>query len=235
MTTRIAVLASGRGSNLAALIEYIRSTEVRSSGRVALVISDRADAGAIAIARGAGIETRVLTTAPDSADELAALLHGAAADLVVLAGYLRLVPSAVVHTYRGHIVNIHPALLPAFGGPGMYGTRVHRAVLDSGARVSGATVHFVDDAYDRGSIIAQWPVPVFGADTEETLAARVLRVEHMLLPRVVEAVAAGRIRLGEDGRVHGALETAVPDAVFTLLQRPEDATLGHDITTALAR
>jgi folate-dependent phosphoribosylglycinamide formyltransferase PurN len=115
-------------------------------------------------------------------------------DLVVLAGYLKLVPADTVSAFDGRMVNIHPALLPAFGGPGMYGIRVHRAVLASGATVSGATVHLVNAEYDRGPIVAQWPVPVQPGDTPEALAARVLQVEHRLLPAVVLAAArAGRV------------------------------------------
>jgi folate-dependent phosphoribosylglycinamide formyltransferase PurN len=106
------------------------------------------------------------------------------------------------------MLNVHPSLLPAFGGPGMYGRRVHAAVLAAGARVSGATVHFVDEAYDRGAIAAQWPVPVFADDTPESLAARVLRVEHALLPPTVAAVGAGRLALGADGRARGAFAVA---------------------------
>src|SRR6185436_1036035 len=97
--------------------------------------------------------------------------------------------------FTGRIVNVHPALLPAFGGPGMYGQRVHQAVIESGARVSGVTAHFVDEVYDSGPIIAQWPVPVFPSDDATSLAARVLRVEHLVYPRVVDAVAAGRTTL----------------------------------------
>ena len=113
-------------------------------------------------------------------------------DLLVLAGYLKLVPAAVIARYRHRIVNVHPALLPAFGGPGMYGRRVHEAVLASGARESGATVHLVDEVYDRGAILAQRRVPVLPGDTPDRLAARVLEVEHRLLPAVVLAAAAGR-------------------------------------------
>ena len=125
------------------------------------------------------------------AGELLAALEAHGVQLVVLAGWLQLLPPAVVSRWEGRIVNIHPALLPAFGGSGMYGLRVHRAVLDSGARVSGATVHLVDERYDEGRIIAQWPVPVLPDDTPETLAARVLRVEHLLLPAAVERIATG--------------------------------------------
>jgi len=115
-------------------------------------------------------------------------------DLVVLAGYLRLVPAEVIERYRDRIVNVHPALLPTFGGAGMYGHRVHEAVLASGALESGATVHLVDEVYDRGPVLAQARVPVLPGDTPDRLAARVLAVEHRLLPAVVlAAAAAGRV------------------------------------------
>jgi folate-dependent phosphoribosylglycinamide formyltransferase PurN len=157
---------------------------------------------------------------PRDGEAMLALLEAHDVDLVVLAGYLKLVPREVVARFRGRMLNVHPALLPAFGGEGMYGQRVHQAVLDSGARVSGATVHFVDDKYDRGPIVAQWPVPVYATDFAETLAHRVLRVEHLLLPRVVQAVAAGRVTLAADGSVVGPFRDGPPDAAFTL---PRDA------------
>jgi folate-dependent phosphoribosylglycinamide formyltransferase PurN len=130
-------------------------------------------------------------------------------DVLVLAGYLKLVPSVVVNAYHGRLLNVHPSLLPAFGGEGMFGMRVHESVLAHGARISGATVHFVDEYFDRGAIVAQWPVRVLAGDTPETLAARVLRVEHQLLPRAVAAVASGTVHLGSDGRVHGDVD--LPD------------------------
>jgi phosphoribosylglycinamide formyltransferase 1 len=126
-------------------------------------------------------------------------------DLIALAGYMRHVPPEVTRAYHGRVVNVHPALLPSFGGPGMYGARVHRAVLSADASESGPTVHFVDDVYDHGAVIAQWPVPVLRDDDEHALARRVLRAEHLLYPRVVDAVAGGRVRLGDDGRVIGDL------------------------------
>jgi folate-dependent phosphoribosylglycinamide formyltransferase PurN len=122
---------------------------------------------------------------------------------VALAGYLRLIPAEVVRAFAGRMVNVHPALLPAFGGPGMYGQRVHDAVLASGARLSGPTVHFVTEHYDEGAIIAQWPVPVHAADSAQSLAARVLAAEHRLYPWCIAALAAGDISLGADGRAHG--------------------------------
>src|SRR5690606_19281583 len=119
--------------------------------RVVLVLSNRADAGGVELARSRGVPVAVLDDYR-SGDEWLARLEAAGVDLVVLAGYLKLVPAAVVSRYHGRIVNIHPALLPDFGGPGMYGRRVHEAVLASGARETGATVHLVDEEYDRGAI-----------------------------------------------------------------------------------
>lgn len=182
---RVAVLASGGGTNLQALLERL-DRAVPVTVRVTRVIASRPDAGALARSRQAGVPSVVLGD-PDDADELLRALEGT--DLAVLTGYLRLVPAAVVARFRWRLINIHPALLPAFGGPGMYGRRVHEAVLASGAMISGATVHYVDEQYDRGPIIAQWPVPVRGDDTPETLAARVLEVEHQLLPLVVLELA----------------------------------------------
>ena len=160
--------------------------------RVALVASDRSGAGALERARRARVPAAVLNRPADAA-ELLALLEGARAQLVVLAGYLKLVPAEVVARFRWRMINIHPALLPAFGGPGMYGARVHEAVLASGASESGATVHYVDEQYDRGPIIAQARVRVEAGDTPAALAARVREVEHRLLPQVVLDLAR-RIR-----------------------------------------
>jgi phosphoribosylglycinamide formyltransferase 1 len=138
--------------------------------------------GALVRARRAGVPTTVLRDPSDPGEVLSAL---ADAQLVVLAGYLKLVHASVVARFKGRMINIHPALLPDFGGHGMYGRRVHAAVLASGAKESGATVHFVDEAFDRGEIIAQEKVPIEPGDTPDTLAARVLEAEHRLLPRVV--------------------------------------------------
>jgi len=176
---RVAVLVSGGGTNLQALLDALHDSPI---ARVARVISSRPDTGALARARSAGVPTTVLRDAGDPAELQSAL---ADAQLVVLAGYLKLVHPSVVARFRGRMINIHPALLPDFGGPGMYGRRVHEAVLASGAKESGATVHFVDEEFDRGAIIAQERVPVHHGDTAETLAARVLEAEHRLLPKVV--------------------------------------------------
>jgi len=179
----VAVLVSGGGTNLQALLDALRDSPV---ARLVRVVSNRPDATALERARQAGVPTAVLRD-PGEVGELAAALGDAG--LVVLAGYLRRIPPAVVARFRLRMINIHPALLPAFGGPGMYGRRVHERVLASGAAISGATVHYVDEEYDHGPIIAQWPVPVRPGDTPETLAARVLEIEHRLLPLVVLELA----------------------------------------------
>ena len=182
---RIAVAVSGGGSNLQALLDALPPG---SATVVVLVLSNKRAAGGLDRAEEHGIPT-VTFTDPASADEWLGLLKRHRIDLVVLAGYLKLVPPGVISAFRGRILNIHPALLPAFGGPGMYGKRVHQAVLDAGATESGCTVHLVDEAYDRGAILAQARVPVLPGDTAEALADRVLAAEHELLPKVVLAAA----------------------------------------------
>lgn len=218
---RIAVLASGGGSNLQALIDHLDGRGDTRPADVALVVSNRTGTGALERATRRGVPASVVP--PADGDALARALRDADIDLVVLAGYLCLVPEAVTRAFEGRMLNVHPALLPAFGGRGLYGARVHRAVLASGARVSGATVHFVDAHYDRGPIAAQWPVPVFPSDSAETLAARVRRVEHLLLPRVVERVARGDITLDGSRGASGA--TSPLHAAFTL-DRCSDEQLG---------
>jgi phosphoribosylglycinamide formyltransferase 1 len=190
MTMRIAVAISGRGSNLEALH---RALATSAEAVIVVVLSDRPDASGLERARGWGVATEVLPNPEDGAFWIA-LLHRYAVDLVVLAGYVKLIPAEVITAYRGRIINVHPALLPAFGGRGMYGHRVHQAVLASGAQETGATVHLVDEAYDHGASLAQARVPVLPGDTPELLAQRVLEVEHRLLPAVVlAAAAAGRL------------------------------------------
>ena len=200
--TRVAVLASGNGTNLQAILDHQSALGNAASAHVVLVASNHADAGALTRARDAGVTAVALDRASRTTG-LAALMTTHRIELVALAGYLRLVPPDVVSHFRGRLLNVHPALLPEFGGPGMYGHRVHEAVLASGVKESGATVHFVDEEYDRGPIIAQWPVPVLPDDAPEALAERVLAVEHMLYPAALDAVASGRVTLGADGRVTG--------------------------------
>lgn len=185
MSMRVAVCVSGGGSNLVALLEEFGAG---SEVEIVLVISNRPSAGGLERARERGIPAIVLR---DPADEVEwiALLERHQVQLIVLAGYLRLVPGAVIQRWQGRILNVHPGPLPDFGGQGMYGLRVHTAVLESGRKESAATVHLVDEEYDRGPVLAAAPVPVLPGDTPESLAARVLKAEHRLLPAVVRAAA----------------------------------------------
>ncbi|MGQ0814770.1 MAG: phosphoribosylglycinamide formyltransferase [Gemmatimonadota bacterium] len=228
MTVRLAVFASGGGSNLQALIDRFQVVK-ESPVRIVLVLSDRENAGALQRARTAGIYGTVVEVEGRPVDfvarEMLAALEGADIDLIALAGYLKRVPPAVIRHYRDRILNIHPALLPAFGGKGMYGLRVHRAVLDSGCTVSGPSVHYVDEEYDTGRIIAQWPVPVLPADTPESLAARVLEVEHILYPAAVELVA-GSLSRG----VHVVRDEIVKSC---FVQIPQPAPAEPDLRRAL--
>lgn len=202
MSLRIAVLLSGRhgrGSNMQAIAEAC--AEGRIDGQVVSVIGNFADSPALARARELGLSAHHLSSRLEEteyADRLLTALQDADAYLICLAGYMRKLPDAIVAQYAGRIMNIHAALLPAFGGQGMYGHHIHQAVLDYGAKVSGCTVHFVDADYDTGPIILQTPVPVEENDTPETLAARVLVAEHQTYPQAVALFAAGRLML--DGR-----------------------------------
>lgn len=193
------MLASGSGSNLQAIHDDLNARGPACGVELALVVSDRKSAGALE--RAGSWNLPAVHIAKERNDSLDALLIEHRITHIALAGYLRLIPQNVVRRFMGKMINVHPALLPAFGGPGMYGAKVHEAVLAAGARVSGPTVHFVSEHYDEGAIIAQWPVPVHSTDSLDTLAARVLAVEHRLYPLCVHAVATGRISLGSDGRV----------------------------------
>ena len=184
MTYRVVVAASGRGSNLVALCDALAADQAAA---VVLAIADR-PAAALDRAAERGIATHLLADYRDAA-EWQRILAAAACDLLVLAGYLRLVPGAVVAKMRGRIINVHPALLLRYGGAGMHGARVHAAVLAAGERESGATIHLVDEAYDHGAILAQGRVAVPPGASAETLAAAVLAVEHRLLPAAVRAAA----------------------------------------------
>jgi len=231
MRSRIAVLASGGGSNLQAILDHFDRLGERRGGDVVLVASDRSNAGALERASRRGVMATVHSTAKRAdTPGLGDILEQHAIDLVVLAGYLKLIPPEVVARYAGRILNVHPSLLPAFGGPGMYGQRVHHAVIDAGVRVSGVTVHSVDEVYDHGQIIAQWPVPVFPSDDAGTLAARVLRVEHLFFPRVVDAIASGRTIFNTPAAPAHAIIDARP--AFTLLSH-EDSRLAENIELAL--
>jgi|SRR5687768_104289 len=213
--TRVAVLASGSGTNLQAILDHQSALGAAAVARVVLVASDQPNVGALQRARNAGITALHLDRTARTSG-LSTILDAHRIELVVLAGYLRLVPADVVSRFRGRILNVHPALLPAFGGPGMFGHHVHEAVIASGARLTGPTVHFVDERFDEGPVIVQMHIPVDPTDTPESLARRVLAVEHKLYPAVVEAVAAGRIRLGADNSVIYGDFTAPAVADFQL-------------------
>jgi phosphoribosylglycinamide formyltransferase 1 len=185
----VAVFASGGGSNTGALLSHLDVLGERRSAEVALVVSDRESAGALDRARLRGITAHALRDYRD-ADDILQLLTGSGIRLVVLAGYLRLLPAPVVAAYRGRVLNVHPAPLPRFGGAGMYGHRVHEAVLAAGVTHSAVSIHFVDEEYDRGALIAQWPVPVEPGDSPDSLARRVLAAEHLVYPRIIDMVAA---------------------------------------------
>lgn len=217
MTARVAVLASGGGSNLQAILDYFDAQGNSRAAAVALVASDKPTSGALERARRHDVPAVALTTSQRDS-ELGTILREHAIDFIALAGYLRFVPIDVTRGWRGCIVNVHPSLLPSFGGAGMYGTRVHQAVIDAGVRVTGVTVHFVDEEYDRGPIIAQWPVPVHPDDTAESLAARVLIAEHALYPLALDAVVRGRVTLGTEGRVNGL--TAAPELAAVSMPVP---------------
>lgn len=189
MPSRLGVLASGRGSNLQAIIDHFHDLGRESTGRIVLVASNRVDSPALVRAATASIDIASFS-ATDDGSELLSLLGKFRVDLVVLAGYIKRVQKSVIDAYAGRILNIHPALLPKFGGEGMYGSRVHEAVIAAGERLSGVTVHIVEDEYDRGPIVAQWIVPVLDGDDPDSLAARVLKVEHIVYPRAVEMAAA---------------------------------------------
>jgi len=198
---RLAAFASGGGSNVQAILDAIADDSLRAE--VVLVVTDRPGIGVLDRAEKQGIPSVVLRPADfggskEFGQALLEALDAHSVDFVVLAGYLKHVPPAVVRAFRHRMLNIHPSLLPAFGGPGFYGRRVHEAALDYGVRWSGATVHLVDEEYDTGPIVLQDIVPVRPDDTPETLAARVLAVEHRLYPEALRLFADGRVRI--DGR-----------------------------------
>ncbi len=204
---KCAVFASGGGSNFQALIDRKESGDLHVD--ITLLIGNNTAASAFARAHQHGI--KALHIAPSHfADEsaycrlLLSLLHEHTIELIVLAGYMKKIPKPVVDEYMHRIVNIHPALLPAFGGKGLFGEKVHQAVLDYGAKVSGITIHFIDEQYDHGPIIYQETVPVLDGDDAHSLATRVLAVEHASYWRVLEAIALGKISV-KGRRVYGAI------------------------------
>ena len=195
---RIGILASHGGSNFQAIFDRCVSREIPA--RVGVVISNNSRSKAIDRARTQGLPWAHLSSHthsdPDSLDRaILDCLRRHETDLVVLAGYMKKLGKETLAAFTDRIINIHPALLPAFGGKGMYGERVHQAVLASGVRVTGATVHLVNERYDSGPIIAQEVVKIFEKDTAESVAERVLRIEHTLYPAVVRLFAEGRVTI----------------------------------------
>lgn len=196
---KIAVFVSGRGSNLKAILD---SSELKNLVKVEAVLSDKPDCKAFDIANQYNIKTYTLGEGEHKlkSDEVITILKELNIELVVLAGYLKLIPSGLIDNFENRIINIHPALLPSFGGKGMYGMNVHRAVFNSSAKVSGATVHIVDKLYDNGKIIAQQCVDISDVKSPEEIAERVLKTEHIILPAVVKAFAENKIMF-DDNRI----------------------------------
>jgi phosphoribosylglycinamide formyltransferase 1 len=196
---RIGVLASGGGTNLQALLDAWKAGQI-SEAKICLVLSNCQAARALERARLNGVQAIYLdpkqfANASAYDQELLGRLKEEKIDLVCLAGYMRILTPVLVRSFSLKIINIHPALLPAFGGKGMYGHHVHEKVLQSGAKYSGCTVHFVDEGTDTGPIILQAVVPVLDQDTPETLAERVLIEEHRIFPRAVALFCEGRLEV----------------------------------------
>lgn len=199
---KIAVFASGRGSNFEAILKAIRGGKIRGAA-IVVVISNNSGAGALATARTNGIPAlhisrRQFESEGEFDTQLLNTLDNHRVNFIALAGYMKKVSPAVISRYRNRIVNVHPALLPEFGGAGMYGEHVHRAVIAAGKAVSGATVHIVDEVYDRGAIVLQKSVPVAPGETPETLAAKVLRLEHEIYPEAIRLFADGKVTIIEN-------------------------------------
>lgn len=196
---KIAVFVSGRGSNLRAILN---SPNLQNLVNVRTVISNKADCPAFKIAEEFSIKTFVVGNKDGMIrfDHLKDFLKSLDIELVVLAGFLKMIPKNLIEEFRNRIINIHPALLPSFGGKGMYGMNVHNAVFNSSAHVSGASVHFVDETYDTGKIIAQRTVDISDVDSPNEIAERVLKIEHELLPYVISKFAQNKITIA-NGRV----------------------------------
>ncbi|MBQ8945210.1 MAG: phosphoribosylglycinamide formyltransferase [Lachnospiraceae bacterium] len=201
---RITVLVSGGGTNLQAIIDAIGEDRIHNAG-IVRVISNNPGAYALERARGAGIDAlcispRDFPDRPAYYEALTAALKEADTELVVLAGFMVVLPESVIREYAGRIINIHPSLIPSFCGTGFYGIRVHEEVLKRGVRVTGATVHFVDEGTDTGPIILQKAVEVRDDDTPEILQRRVMEeAEWQIMPRAIDLIAAGRVEI-RDGR-----------------------------------
>ncbi|XP_059307158.1 phosphoribosylglycinamide formyltransferase, chloroplastic [Lycium ferocissimum] len=199
---KLAVFVSGGGSNFRSI--YEATLEGIVHGEVAVLVTNKHDCGGAKYAREQGIPVILFPKAKNSSEglseeDLVGSLRAHNIDFILLAGYLKLIPTELVRAFPRSIFNIHPSLLPAFGGKGYYGLKVHKAVIASGARYSGPTIHHVDEHYDTGRILAQGVVPVLANDTAETLAARVLQEEHKIYVKVAAALCEERIVWRQDG------------------------------------
>lgn len=195
---RLAVFSSHSGSNFQSIIDAIK--EGKLFAEIVCLITNNSNAYCVERAKQNDIRYYHISnsTHPDLSEYEQAILDVLSennADLIVLAGYMKMIPSIIIREYRNRILNIHPALLPKFGGKGMYGMNVHKAVVESGEKVSGATVHIVDEIYDNGRILNQMLVEVSPQDTPESLAEKVLAIEHQLYPLTIQLIAEGKIML----------------------------------------
>lgn len=195
----LGILCSGRGSNMQSIMAAIESGQIKAE--IGIVLTDKPEARALQVASEAGIKSvcvnrKACSTQQEFEEKLVAELKSANVTLVVLAGFMRILSPYFVEAYRHRILNIHPSLLPSFGG-----AHAHRDVLAYGTKVSGCTIHFVDEGMDHGPIILQDTVPVLDDDTEDTLAARVLTKEHILYPKAIELFVDGRLELIDDRHV----------------------------------
>ncbi len=193
MQLNIAVFGSGRGSNFQAILSAMKRGEIPGA-HIGVVVSNNSSAGILDLARTNGIPAlhisrKQFTSEEEFVDRLLSILDAHDVNFIVLAGYMKKIPARVIQRFRNSIINIHPALLPEFGGDGMYGARVHEAVIASGQNCSGATVHLVDEEYDHGRVILQKRVKIEPGDTPETLAAKVLEIEHEIFPKAIRLMA----------------------------------------------
>ena len=197
---KIAVLVSGNGTNLQAIIDHcLNNPDIK----ISLVISNKKDAYALKRASLVNIPTMVISKKdfPNQSDEILKQVKANNIDLIVLAGYLSILSGSIINEYKNKIINIHPSLIPSFCGPGMYGHHVHEAVIKSGVRYSGCTVHFVNGGVDSGPIILQQAVDVFYTDTPDSVAAKILVYEHKLLVKAIDLITNNKVIVHDDNRV----------------------------------
>jgi phosphoribosylglycinamide formyltransferase-1 len=180
---QLILFASGRGSNVQAIIDFFQTTPI---AQVALIVCNNAQAGVLNIAREHNIPVSIIDKSTFKQEEFVNLLSGYNPSLLVLAGFLWKVPTSVVEAFAGRIINIHPALLPAYGGKGMYGAHVHEAVITAKEQESGITIHYVNERYDEGNILLQARCKIETADTPETLAHKIHQLEHFYFPRTIQ-------------------------------------------------